>query len=254
MQFPQMVMPSVLRRAVKRILSGQGYDLRRMPRPLLDHSDMELHPEFAHLISHCVQNCDDFTFAQFGAFDGLQSDPIHEFVTRYHWRGLLVEPQPQWFHALRMNYQDQPQLVFENVAVADCEGVRPFFQIRGGDPSMPAGIEQLGSFDLRVILKHAGGVPRISEFVETIQVRCMTPHALFAKAGLNRVDLLQIDTEGYDFEILKLIDFQSVAPRLIHYEHAHLSNVDHEACLRLLISRGYRLYVGTTDTIAYRPL
>ena len=37
----------------------------------------------------------DFFFVQIGANNGLTDDPIRQFVTKYHWHGVLVEPQPQ---------------------------------------------------------------------------------------------------------------------------------------------------------------
>jgi hypothetical protein len=39
-------------------------------------------------------------FVQIGANNGLTDDPIRQFVTKYHWHGVLVEPQPQVFQQL----------------------------------------------------------------------------------------------------------------------------------------------------------
>jgi FkbM family methyltransferase len=64
----------------------------------------------------------DFFFAQIGANDGLTDDPIRQFVTKYHWRGVLVEPQPQVFQHLLKNYEQEKQLILENAAIADNDG------------------------------------------------------------------------------------------------------------------------------------
>jgi len=37
--------------------------------------------------------------------DGAAYDPLHEFVARYGWRGLLVEPLPDMFEQLRRTYE-----------------------------------------------------------------------------------------------------------------------------------------------------
>jgi hypothetical protein len=37
----------------------------------------------------------EFTFIQVGAFDGITTDPLHKYITRYGWRGILMEPQPR---------------------------------------------------------------------------------------------------------------------------------------------------------------
>jgi hypothetical protein len=43
----------------------------------------------------------------------LTDDPIGHYVTRYHWHGVLIEPQPQVFHQLLKNYEHERQLTFE---------------------------------------------------------------------------------------------------------------------------------------------
>ena len=42
----------------------------------------------------------DFFFVQIGANNRLTDDPLRQFVTKYHWHGVLVEPQPQVFQQL----------------------------------------------------------------------------------------------------------------------------------------------------------
>src|ERR1700681_618887 len=53
-------------------------------------------------------------FVQIGANDGIKNDPIHVYVRKYHWNGLLVEPMPDFFNTLRINYMGEDQLWFEN--------------------------------------------------------------------------------------------------------------------------------------------
>ena len=42
-------------------------------------------------------------------------------------------------------------------------------------------------------------------------------------SNYNSIDLLQIDTEGFDYEVLKMFDFNTYRPVIIQYEHFHLS-------------------------------
>jgi hypothetical protein len=58
-----------------------------------------------------------FFFIQIGAADGRIGDPIHHLVERHRWRGILVEPLPHMFAALRATYRHRPDLVLENVAI-----------------------------------------------------------------------------------------------------------------------------------------
>ena len=35
----------------------------------------------------------ELTFIQVGGFDGITTDPLYKYITRYGWRGVLLEPQ-----------------------------------------------------------------------------------------------------------------------------------------------------------------
>jgi hypothetical protein len=52
------------------------------------------------------------------------------------------------------------------------------------------------------------------------------------------VDLVQIDVEGYDLDVIQLIDFDHMTPQCIHYESFHLG-VKEQAALDFLRARGY---------------
>mgnify|MGYP001296139908 CR=1 FL=1 len=75
---------------------------------------------------------------------------------------------------------------------------------------------------------------------------------LLAKHGIARPNLLQIDTEGFDFEVIKMIDWAN-PPDLIHYETVHLSVSDRKAAWELLRANGYRLFATNVyNTLAVR--
>jgi hypothetical protein len=69
------------------------------------------------------------------------------------------------------------------------------------------------------------------------------------------VDLLQVDTEGYDYEIIKMIDFDWYKPNIIHFEHGLVHGImswDHfMECLWVLYQQGYTVVVEWNDAIAY---
>ena len=44
-----------------------------------------------------------------------------------------------------------------------------------------------------------------------------------------RIDLLQIDTEGFDYEVMKTVPFRHVRPRVIVYEEKILGKRDRSA-------------------------
>ena len=51
---------------------------------------------------------------------------------------------------------------------------------------------------------------------------------LIANNNIEGLDYLQIDTEGYDVEILKMIDFNIIMPKLIRFECSNLKKSELE--------------------------
>ena len=80
-------------------------------------------------------------------------------------------------------------------------------------------------------------------------VHCWTFHQLLERHRLDHVDLLQIDAEGYDYEILRTIDFSRLRPRFINYERV-LLHEDEPACRAMLTDAGYVLFDWSVDTLA----
>ena len=70
--------------------------------------------------------------------------------------------------------------------------------------------------------------------------------------GITRVDLLQIDTEGYDYEVLKTFPFDLGLPVVVCFEHCHLSEGDRAAALSLLVSHGYSVERWGKDFVCIR--
>ena len=70
------------------------------------------------------------------------------------------------------------------------------------------------------------------------------------KYEINKLDLLQIDAEGYDFELLKIFPFSKVTPRIIHFEHLHLNETDRDASLKFLHNLGYYFVLEYFDITA----
>lgn len=243
-------------RPVDLLKAGLGrfsLQLRRLPTPLARHREAELRPRLEHLIAHhLVQHApEDFFFIQVGAFDGLANDPIHDFIVRFKWRGILLEPQREAFAALEATYADQPQLTLLNAAVAAETGLRPLYKIRGGRPDLPAWAPQVASFRRDTVVKHGDVIPDIESLVETELVACVR----FAELPVppsRAIDLLQVDAEGGDFEVIRLFHEAGLEAHILSFEHKHLSRREHADCVAFLIERGYVVGLNGGDSIAYR--
>ncbi len=195
----------------------------------------------------------DAFFIQIGSNDGVTFDPLHAEILKTRWRGIMIEPVPHIFHRLRQNcvrYKDR--VVFENIAIASSDGSMPFYYLRPAADSekanLPVFYDLLGSFNRDIILSHAPYIPDIADRLVSTQVTCLTFESLCRKHDVKQVDLLHIDAEGYDFEILKSINFENYRPRILIFEHFHLTPADHATCRSQLRAHGYELLEWGMDT------
>lgn len=190
-------------------------------------------------------------FVQIGANDGVLEDPLREFVTTRDWRGVLVEPVPYLFERLRETYRGVPGAILENVAIAEKSGSLPFYYVRenSADTGVPEWHRGLGSFSREVVMKHADRIPGLAQRLVTQEVPCLSFAALCARHGIDGLELLHMDTEGYDYEILKTVDLERFRPRVLVYEHHHLGAEDRAACLAHLAAHGYEAMEEGLDVI-----
>jgi FkbM family methyltransferase len=196
---------------------------------------------------------DNFFFVQIGAYDGRECDPIHAFVHRRRWKGILVEPQPDAFERLRRNYAGGPDLIFENVAIADREGSLPLYRLRDEFAHLFKGDHRMmSSFDPEHVIKHLTKQVDPRDALQSIQVRCLTLSGLLAKYGVHKLDLLQIDAEGCDYQILKMVDFGNIKPKIICFEHVHLGAIEKGECIQLLVSQNYKVVTGCSDMSSFQ--
>lgn len=189
-------------------------------------------------------------FVQVGSCDAGFGDPIIGFVREQGWSGLMVEPVPHVFDLLRARHGSNPRLVLENLAIGDTDGTRPFYCLEPlANPPSPF-YNQLGSFSRAHIESHERFFPGVSRHIREIQVPCLRLASLLRKHGITDLDLLHVDAEGHDFEVLKTLDFESIAPRLLLFELGHLPRAQREACSAFLEARGYRLLHEGRDCLA----
>jgi FkbM family methyltransferase len=228
-------MRKIIKRAVKRALFAAGYKLVPI--------------ELADLVALQMLSKRDFFFVQIGANDGITNDPIHEFVINHNWRGILVEPDPIPFAKLVANYEGKPGLIFENCAVANETGARILY-VMEDNPTLPAWTSGMGSLDRSVLLRH--NIPNVVNFIREKSVKCITLDELFLRHNVKAIDLLQIDAEGYDYEILMMFNLSRWKPSIIHYEDKHIPTRERAALMDVLIAHGYKVRSNGIDTLAHR--
>lgn len=191
-------------------------------------------------------------FIQVGANDGMARDPLRLQIECRRWNGVMVEPVPYVFKRLATRYGNHPRIRLEQAAIADREDNLPFYHLREAAPGEKVWdwYHALGSFRREVVLKHDNFIPDIASRLVETQVPCTTLDSLCRRHGLAGVDLLFVDTEGYDYEILRTVDFTKLRPRMLVYEHIHLSGPDRQAARDLLTRQGYWHFEHGLDTAA----
>jgi FkbM family methyltransferase len=226
-----------------RVAHRLGFVRSHAPWGLVDREEWQFDDLLSLFVAAYKRSDRPFRFLQIGAFDGVASDHLRRAITSGDCEGILVEPQPPVFERLKQNYAHVAGLTFLNVAIDRESGVRPFYTTRNRS-------SVLASFDKHNLTKH--GISDDQIVAETM--RCMTVAEALASAQFDEIDLLQIDAEGYDWQIIQSIDFEQLRPAIVRFEIAHLPQADREACLAHLHRYGYRFLCEQMDMIALQPL
>lgn len=205
------------------------------------------------VLARAVEQKKDWFFVQIGANDGVIYDPIHRFVQASNWRGVLVEPVRSHFDKLKQNYRSNHRLIFENVAISKSRETREFYRIGDDLPFLPEWTKGLGTFDRKVLMSHTWAIPDLERYIVREAVECIAFKDLLEKHRVRKIDLLLIDTEGYDYEILEQIDFEAQAPSVLLYEHQYIERSLRRKMESRLKARGYRLSHHFGNTLAYFP-
>lgn len=189
-------------------------------------------------------------FVQVGAHDGREQDPLWRHIQGRKWSGVMVEPVPYVFRRLERSYANDPRIRLVNAAIAPTAGTATLYHLpESAEPGLPPWYDALASFSRDVIAKHKEFIPDIESRIEPIEVPTITFADLCRQNGIDRIDVVQIDTEGYDYEIIKLIDLDRAAPTILMYEHIHLSPEDRSGCESLLMDHGYEIYSDVMNTM-----
>jgi FkbM family methyltransferase len=204
------------------------------------------------------------TFLQIGANDGFNGDPIHKFIKRDNWSGILLEPQPDVYHNWLVKiHKKRPEIKTINAALDEKDGKRILYKLAISNERWASG---LSSFDKQQLLskvthkrflKHVKRegiiVPeRENDLIVEHEIDTISPETLFSKFGDQRINIVAIDTEGYDFEIIKMLDITKINPDIILYEDENLKQEAAKECMKYLCDNGYKITTIRKDVIAIK--
>jgi FkbM family methyltransferase len=218
----------------------------------------------ADLLDSFSKQNTDITFLQVGANDGFFHDPLHKFIKMYGWRGVLLEPQRGVFDRyLSRLYANVPGVVPVNAALDFADGEKSIYKIAFSESRWATGLTSFSKEALEEAIE-SGHVARCAdrygerlpenrnEYIKTETITCISPATLISAHHLGKIDWVQIDAEGYDFQIIRMLEIEKTSPRVIVFEDSHLSKEDYGSCLQLLGNNGYGVTRIQENTVAMK--
>lgn len=192
-------------------------------------------------------------FVEIGAMDGVNHDALYKhIVSNPRWEGILVEPLPDMFKKLKANYKDRENFQFVNAAIADRDGRAQITRIPAEFvnkecPEWADGISTLKP-EIHIISRYEN----LKLFAVQEPVTTMTFASLAKKYDITQIDLLQIDTEGYDKEIFDQIWLAGFRPSIIKLETLYLQHMVILELISLLNASGYSSSLQGEDLLAVK--
>ena len=241
-----------MKQRVKKLFAKLGYQVqgtRYCPRQLLERNHLRLIELDDVICRRMLEFGQEFTFIQVGAFDGITKDPLHKYIAKYDWWGVLVEPQPRPAAQLRELYRDNDRIVVLQAALDCRSGKRTLFTVESDN--VPAWAGGMASFQRDNIVKNSYLIPGLEAMIKELAVNCIPFEDVMQMLPSDRLDLLQVDAEGADGYILSLFPFDRVKPAIVHWESKNLPKSQQEEVLDMLCRRGYRFArSGEEDMLA----
>ena len=176
---------------------------------------------------------------QIGAFDGQICDPLNDILGNSSVTAVLVEPQKAPYESMVNRYSANPRIRIINAAIAESDGEVTLY-VPSAEASAMASLipnhhKRFGKNELR-----------------EVRVPSLTAASLVKKCGIKKIDILQLDTEGMDFQILKWFFMAGVEPDVLNFESMHLGKSDRLAARDLLREKGYWWIDTEQDTFAFK--
>jgi FkbM family methyltransferase len=197
----------------------------------------------------------DFFFVNVGASDGVTNDPIYPFIERYGWHGLAIEPVPHVFERPEQNYAHLTDSV-DLVQAAVSEAELPIWYVADGTGLEDRFVTQISSLDRSRLeqtlreLKQFTPPEHVADpdelpfdhpsRIRSFRPRCVAFNDLMAAHGVERIDFLNIDAEGLDYQILASIDVGRYLPTVLCIEIQSLDSDERARLRQYLRDLGYR--------------
>jgi FkbM family methyltransferase len=147
-----------------------------------------------------------------GAADGYHHSNAYQLVTEYGWRGLLIEPHPEYVIQCRERYKGLPVKVVKSAikCTADDTCVLHLYE-----PTYYGQVSTTDEDFKRSVIEHHG-----NQYTRDVVVRAADLGVLMQEQSVANVDFVNIDCEGCEVDALKSFPWDTERPRLFCVEMA----------------------------------
>jgi len=162
--------------------------------------------------SFVVDNKFDKTFFEFGATDGIDLSNSYTLETLLNWNGALSEPSPQWHTQLKKNRPNA--IIITDCVWSQSNKELDFFVSDVGV------LSSLNDFKENDRISMPGNTNARIKNGKIVSVNTISlNHVIEKKFKFKSPSYISIDTEGSEYEILKVFDFKKFRPIVLTIEH-----------------------------------
>lgn len=127
------------------------------------------------------------------------------------------EPNIEIFRILEKNFKNNRKIVTNNFGISQNEGVINFNKnIESSSSTINKLNENSKYFKKKYLLLNFLNLKKVSE---KIKIKVIKLENYLTKEKIEKIEILKIDTEGYEYQVLKSLGKSIKNIKLIHFEH-----------------------------------
>lgn len=180
--------------------------ISRFSKPGLNNLDEKLAPYL---------NIRNGFFVELGANDGIRQSNTFYLEKLKGWKGVLIEPIPRLYDQAKKNRKSS-QVV--NAACVSFDFDQSFIEI--ADSGLMSFVD--GALKPEDVAKQIEFAP----VTERLQVEARTLNDILISCGVQHIDFLSLDVEGYEAEVLRGLDLERFQPVYVLIEARYRDDVE----------------------------